>query len=88
MKVQVIAVVCAAYAQAVWAARYADNRRPAVKDSPAVSANFPEIKGVELIAPAFLNPSGIPDGFSDNLEGPTDQDTLGKQPNCASTYSN
>ena len=78
MRLQSISLACVAYAQAVCAASYANNRQPAIKDSPEVAANFPDVEDIELIAPAFLNPKSIPDGFADNLEGPTDQFTLGR----------
>lgn len=58
--------------------RYADNRRPAQKDSPQVAANFPDVEDVELLSPAFLDESSIPEGFADNQDGPTSQIILGE----------
>jgi hypothetical protein len=77
MRLRSVGLVCVAYAQVLWAARYADNRRPAIKDSPQVAANFPDVKDIKLLAPAFLDPDTVPAGFAENQEGPTDQDTLG-----------
>lgn len=57
--------------------RYADNRRPALKDSPQVAANFPDVENVELLSPAFLDEDSVPDGFVDNQAGPTSQIILG-----------
>lgn len=64
-------------AEIVSAAGYADDRVPTVKDEPHVAANFPEFD-YEVIAPAFLDPEGIPKEFEDGTVGPTDQDSMGR----------
>jgi hypothetical protein len=57
---------------------YANNQNPIVVDSPQVAANFPDIEGVEILAPAFLNPETVPSTWSNGTSGPTPQSTLGK----------
>ncbi|KAH7070758.1 hypothetical protein BKA63DRAFT_83824 [Paraphoma chrysanthemicola] len=55
---------------------YANNQNPIVVDSPQVAANFPDIEGVEILAPAFLNPETVPSTWSNGTSGPTPQSTL------------
>ncbi|KAI9151258.1 Carboxypeptidase 2 [Paramyrothecium foliicola] len=56
--------------------RYADNQVALVKDSEAVAANFPDVEGIPLYSPAFLNPESVPAGFDNGKSGPTDDVTL------------
>jgi hypothetical protein len=56
--------------------RYADNQVALVPDSEAVSANFPDVEGIELLSPAFLSPETVPAGFENGTSGPTDGATM------------
>ncbi|KAL0931231.1 Carboxypeptidase 2-like protein 3 [Colletotrichum truncatum] len=58
------------------AAKYGYNHVSVRPDSDIVAAAFPDVEGVDLFSPAFLNPEGIPAGFSDGTKGPTDEDVL------------
>jgi hypothetical protein len=60
--------------------RYADNHVALVPDSEAVAANFPDVEGIELLSPAFLNPETVPAGFANGTSGPTDDATMGMPP--------
>lgn len=57
---------------------YANNQNPIVVDSPQVAANFPDIEGIKILAPAFLNPETVPSTWLNGTSGPTPQSTLGK----------
>ncbi|KAF9741655.1 hypothetical protein PMIN06_001432 [Paraphaeosphaeria minitans] len=56
--------------------RYASNRSPKIIDAPQVAANFPDVKGIELLSPAFADPSSIPPTFANGTSGPTPQDVM------------
>lgn len=56
---------------------YANNQNAIVIDSPQVAANFPDIEGVNLLSPAFLNNETVPATWSNGTSGPTPQSTLG-----------
>ncbi|GAB7358242.1 hypothetical protein MBLNU230_g0393t1 [Neophaeotheca triangularis] len=51
---------------------YGNNALPVTKDSDIVSQAFPEVEGIELLSPAFLNPETVPEGFEDGTSSPTD----------------
>ncbi|KAK2030032.1 carboxypeptidase [Colletotrichum zoysiae] len=55
---------------------YASNQARILRDSEAVAANFPDVEGVELLSPAFVNPESVPSGFAKGTSGPTDEATL------------
>lgn len=80
MSLQTIALACLhlslplVHAQS----RYADFQAPLEKDSDIVSANFPDVEGVELLSPAFLSPEGIPEGFYNGTSTATPLLTQGK----------
>lgn len=57
--------------------QYGHNHVPVRRDNEAVAANFQDVQGFELIAPAFTLPDGVPPQFSNGTEGPTDDATLG-----------
>ncbi|GAB7365189.1 hypothetical protein MBLNU230_g6275t1 [Neophaeotheca triangularis] len=50
---------------------YADRQLPLEQDSDLVSANFPDVEGIELLSPAFLNPENVPEGFSNGTSTAT-----------------
>lgn len=56
---------------------YADNQVALLQDSEAVAANFPDVEGVTLYSPAFLNPESVPAGFQNGTSGPTDEAAMG-----------
>lgn len=56
---------------------YAHNQVALVKDDKNAAKNFPDVKGIELLSPAFANPKSVPAGFANGTSGPTDQATLG-----------
>ncbi|KAF2622814.1 hypothetical protein BU25DRAFT_479674 [Macroventuria anomochaeta] len=58
---------------------YANNQNPAVVDAPQVAANFPDVEGIDLSSPTFINPGGIPVNFAKGTSGPTPQYTLGER---------
>lgn len=62
----------------VMADSYANDQNPTVFDTPQVVANFPDVEGIEILSPAFVNPSGVPGAFARGTLGPTPQDTLGE----------
>lgn len=62
---------------AVECVRYGNNHVPVRRDNEAVAANFQDVEGFELIAPAFTMPDGIPAEFANGTEGPTDDATMG-----------
>ncbi|KAF1954578.1 Zn-dependent exopeptidase [Byssothecium circinans] len=65
------------YASFALGARYADNQNLKVIDAPQVAANFPDIKGVTLLSPAFAQPDTVPNRTWVNAtSGPTPQDVL------------
>ncbi|EME80267.1 uncharacterized protein MYCFIDRAFT_31716 [Pseudocercospora fijiensis CIRAD86] len=51
---------------------YGDNYLTTIKDSDVVASAFPDIEGIDLIAPAFTNPATLPPGWANGTEGPTD----------------
>lgn len=57
---------------------YADNQATLLQDSEAVAANFPDVEGVTLYSPAFLNPEAVPAGFQNGTSGPTDEAAMGR----------
>lgn len=57
--------------------QYGENWVQVTKDSDIVAANFPDVN-ITLLSPAFLDPSTVPDRFSDGSEGPTDDIELGE----------
>lgn len=57
---------------------YADNQAALLQDSEAVAANFPDVEGVTLYSPAFLNPESVPAGFENGTSGPTDEAEMGE----------
>lgn len=57
--------------------RYASNQNPTVVDSPQVAANFPDVEGVTLLSPAFVDSSSVAGTFANGTSGPTPQLTLG-----------
>jgi hypothetical protein len=65
------------HAGRVLADSYANNQNAVVVDSPQVAANFPDVEGVQIQAPAFLDPSTVPPTFANGTSGPTPQETLG-----------
>lgn len=58
-------------------ATYGDNHLEVAKDSDIVASAFPDIKGVNLIAPAFVNPQTVPVSFQNGTSGPTSLYELG-----------
>ncbi|KAL1797188.1 hypothetical protein ACET3X_003794 [Alternaria dauci] len=56
--------------------RYASNIRPVVVDAPQVAANFPDVQGISLLSPAFVNPDNVPATFANGTSGPTPQQDL------------
>lgn len=57
--------------------QYGHNYVPVRRDNEAVTANFQDIEGFELIAPAFTNPDSVPTRFHNGTEGPTDDAKMG-----------
>jgi hypothetical protein len=57
--------------------QYASNIRPVIVDPPQVAANFPDINGIQLLSPAFINPENVPATFANGTSGPTPQINLG-----------
>ncbi|KAH4157026.1 hypothetical protein HBI68_201710 [Parastagonospora nodorum] len=55
---------------------YANNQNAVVVDSPQVSANFPDVEGVQLLSPAFLSNATLPSTWANGTSGPTPQSTL------------
>ncbi|KAI4658638.1 uncharacterized protein J4E79_006396 [Alternaria viburni] len=64
------------YATTAIADRYASNIRPVIVDAPQVAANFPDVDGIELLSPAFINPGNVPATFANGTSGPTPQRDL------------
>jgi hypothetical protein len=62
----------------VLADKYASNQNAVVVDSPQVAANFANVDGVKILAPAFLNPGTVPPTWRNGTSGPTPQSTLGE----------
>lgn len=58
---------------------YGDDYLTTSKDSDIVAAAFPDVEGIELIAPAFTKPESLPAGWSNGTEGPTDLFELGNE---------
>lgn len=65
------------YATTTIADRYASNIRPVIVDAPQVAANFPDVDGIQLLSPAFINPENVPATFANGTSGPTPQRDLG-----------
>lgn len=59
---------------------YGNNALVTIKDSDVVAQAFPEVEGIELLSPAFLNPEGVPDRFENGTQGPTSLTILGISP--------
>ncbi|KAI5362797.1 putative peptidase M14, carboxypeptidase A [Septoria linicola] len=51
---------------------YGDNYLETIKDSDVVASAFPEVEGIELLAPAFTKLETLPEGWSNGTEGPTE----------------
>ncbi|KAI4678868.1 hypothetical protein J4E81_010596 [Alternaria sp. BMP 2799] len=64
------------YATTTIADRYASNIRPVIIDAPQVAANFPDVDGIQLLSPAFINPENVPATFANGTSGPTPQRDL------------
>ncbi|RSL63239.1 hypothetical protein CEP54_005343 [Fusarium duplospermum] len=56
--------------------RYADNQVALVRDSDEAAKHFPDVEGVELYSPPFMDPKSVPAGFENGTSGPTDDATL------------
>lgn len=59
--------------------QYGENQRGTIKDSEVVSRAFPDVNGIELLSPAFLNPDSTPEGWVNGTDGPTDDTEMGIQ---------
>lgn len=57
--------------------QYGHNLVPVRRDNGAVAANFQDVEGFELIAPAFTIPDSVSSQFHNGTEGPTDDATMG-----------
>jgi len=57
--------------------QYGHNYVPVRRDNEAIAANFQDIEGFELMAPAFTSAQDVPPGFASGREGPTDDAKLG-----------
>ena len=55
---------------------YADNQGPTEKDPKNIAENFSDVKGIELLSPAFTDKDSLPEGWSNGTSGPTDQFVL------------
>ena len=60
--------------------QYGHNHVLVRRDSEAVAANFADVPGYDLIAPAFQDPSSVSARFANGTEGPTDDYVLGRLP--------
>ena len=59
------------------ATQYGKNYAPVRRDNESVAANFPDVPGIELLSPAFMQPDGIQAGFENGTNGPTNDAELG-----------
>jgi len=57
--------------------QYGHNYVPVRRDNEAVAANFQDVQGFELVAPAFTRPDSVSSQFRNGTEGPTDDATMG-----------
>lgn len=57
---------------------YGDDYLETIKDSNVVASAFPDVEGIELLAPAFTKPETLPERWSNGTEGPTELFELGQ----------
>lgn len=57
--------------------QYGENQRGTIKDSDVVSRAFPDVDGIELLAPAFTDPGSSPAGWQNGTDGPTSYTDFG-----------
>jgi hypothetical protein len=55
---------------------YGGNDLEVIRDSETVSEAFPEVDGIELLSPYFINPNRTNSGFTNGTAGPTSQTEL------------
>ncbi|KAH6685441.1 carboxypeptidase [Plectosphaerella plurivora] len=79
MRIQAL-VVTLVQAGIVRAQAYADNQLSLQQDPPLVDALFPDVPDIELLSPAFADPSSVPDSFAAGTSGPTDITVLELRP--------
>lgn len=79
MRVQALALALV-QAGVASAQAYADNQLSLQQDPPLVDALFPDVPDIELLSPAFADPSSVPDSFAAGTSGPTDITVLGMPP--------
>ncbi|KAH7368872.1 carboxypeptidase 2 [Plectosphaerella cucumerina] len=77
MRVQALALALV-QAGVACAQAYADNQLSLQQDPPLVDALFPDVPDIELLSPAFADPSSVPDSFAAGTSGPTDIAVLDK----------
>lgn len=64
-------------ARSIVADSYANNQNSFVVDAPQVAANFHDVEDIELLSPAFINPTSVPGTFPNGTSGPTPHYSLG-----------
>jgi hypothetical protein len=79
MKSSILSVTAALLCQTHAQSQYGENQRGTIKDSDVVAAAFPDVEGVELLSPAFLNPESTPPGWANGTDGPTDDAEMGER---------
>lgn len=55
---------------------YGNNNLPVDFDNEAISRNYQDVD-IQLLSPAFVDPEGVPRGFSNGSAGPTPDHVLG-----------
>lgn len=55
---------------------YGNNNLPVDFDNEAISSNYQDVD-IQLLSPAFMDPEGVPGGFSNGSAGPTPDHVLG-----------
>jgi hypothetical protein len=78
MKPTAISVIASLLYQSHAQSQYGENQRGTIKDSDIVASAFPDVEGIELLSPAFLDPDSTPPGWANGTDGPTDDTEMGE----------
>lgn len=71
----IVGLLCLTCVEAV---QYGHNYVFVRRDNELVAANFEDVKGYELLSPAFMSPETVPATFANGTDGPTSDVEVGE----------
>lgn len=72
----IVGLLCLTCVEAV---QYGHNYVFVRRDNELVAANFEDVKGYELLSPAFMSPETVPATFANGTDGPTSDVEVGEE---------